>query len=63
MDGIHMATEHQGIAYAEISRSMESIDRAFADIKASVARLVGSFADVNKLIIHQLARLDRYTEV
>lgn len=63
MDGVHVSTSSQSGAYANIQHSMEAIDIAFNEIRSSVEHLVGSFTDVNRLIVLQLARLDKYSDV
>lgn len=61
MDNIYTSTTQQAIAYTDINKSMESIDHAFRDIKNSVEGLTKKYDEVNKLIISQLAKLDRYS--
>jgi len=49
-------------AYDEISKSMEGIDRAFRDVKASSVEIVKQFSDVNRIIVSQIAKLDRFSD-
>jgi len=48
-------------AYDEISLSMEGIDNAFRDVKASSVEIVRQFSDVNRILVSQIAKLDRFS--
>jgi methyl-accepting chemotaxis protein len=60
MQKIASSSTHQTTAFNEISGSMESIDRAFLELKNSSQKLVSEFKDVNELIVQQIVKMDKF---
>ena len=60
IENIFQATSQQASAYTEINATMESIDRGFKQVELFAAEIVKEFEEVNKLVITQIAKLDRY---
>lgn len=60
VDNIYQATSEQSRAYGDINETMESIDRGFKQVELFAAEIVKEFEGVNKLVISQIAKLERY---
>ena len=60
VEELSTSTSNQTLAITDISRSLEGINLAFGSLEGSAQKLVSEFNDVNKLIVKQIARLDRY---
>ncbi len=60
ISNVSAAIEEQSMTYAEISQSMEGINTAFVDVKGSAHQVVTEIEGINKVIVHQIAKLDKY---
>lgn len=60
IDNIYQATSEQARAYADINETMENIDRGFKQVELFASEIVKEFEGVNKLVISQISKLDRY---
>jgi methyl-accepting chemotaxis protein len=62
IDSVYNSAVSLTMVYDEISQSMEGIDNAFRNVRASSDEMMRQFNDVNRIIVKQIAKMDKYTE-
>jgi methyl-accepting chemotaxis protein len=61
IDSVYNSAVSLTMVYDEISQSMEEIDNAFRNVRASSAEMMKQFNDVNRIIVQQIAKMDKYS--
>lgn len=62
IDSVYSSAVSLTKAYDEISQSMEGIDNAFRNVKTSSIEIGKQFSDVNRIIVSQIAKLDKFND-
>jgi len=62
IDSVYSSAISLTKAYDEISQSMEGIDNAFRNVKTSSIEIGKQFSDVNRIIVSQIAKLDKFND-
>lgn len=60
INSVSASISEQTQSYSDISQSMEGIKVAFDDIKGSAGQVMNEIEGINKLIVSQIAKLDRF---